>query len=164
MTESLINLIEDNFVKYMYEKRLEDVARLADIWHQDEDKAKEFEQALDMLVSTHLSLRLRFQVLLPADVPEGVHTGPVGVHVLDLGEAGDVACFNRAARNVAHLPAKAATRRFTRMLRARLRTRLCPYSRRRCHKKIRKGPGENAGAFSSGFVGSAQPHASRIGL
>jgi hypothetical protein len=82
----------------MYEKRLEDVARLADVWHQDKDKAKEFEQALDMLVSTHLSLRLRFQVLLPAGIPEEIPTGPVGVHILNLGQAGDVAVLSTAPR------------------------------------------------------------------
>ena len=100
MTESLTNLIEDRFVKYMYEKRLQDVARLADMWHHDKDKAKRFEEALDVLVSTHLSLRLRFPVLLPADMPEDdqIPTGPVRITTFDLGEAGDVAVLSTVPR------------------------------------------------------------------
>ncbi len=88
MTESLSDLIADRFVKYMYAKRLDDVARLANIWHQDKENAKQFEIALDLLVSTHLSLRLRFPVLLPADISEHdeIPIGPVSVATFDLSE------------------------------------------------------------------------------
>jgi hypothetical protein len=100
MTQSLIHLIEDKFVKFMYEKRLEDVARLANIWHQDSDKAKEFEEALDVLLSTHLSLRLRFPVLLPPELPEVLQTatGPVNGTIFHLDEAGEVALISSMPR------------------------------------------------------------------
>jgi hypothetical protein len=88
MADSLTNRIEDKFVKYMYKRRLEDVARLAEIWHHDKDTAKRFESALDLLVSTHLSIRLRFPVLLPPDMPEDdeIPPGPCRIDYFDLSE------------------------------------------------------------------------------